>query len=225
MARQLPLPLEIRPARSRDDFIVAPSNAAAVRFVDSWPDWPERKGALFGPKGSGKSHLVEVWRTASAALRVRAEDITPDWILSAAADAAIAIEDVDGSGGAPTRERDIALLALFERPEGSLMFTGVAPPDRWPAATGDIRSRFDALLAVAMELPDDALLADLTRKLFSDRQLRVPNAVIARMLSALERTPAAVSAFIAAADQKALAERRIVSERLVMELLEETERG
>ena len=225
MARQLPLPLEIRPARSRDDFIVAPSNAAAVRFVDSWPDWPARRGALFGPKGSGKSHLVEVWRAASAALRVRAEEISPDWILSAAADAAIAIEDVDGCGGSASMERDIALLALFERPKGTLMFTGVAPPDNWPTATGDIRSRFDALLAVSMELPDDALLADLAGKLFADRQLRVPNVVIARMLSALERTPAAISAFVAAADQKGLAERRAVSERLVMELLERAERG
>ena len=223
MARQLPLPLEIRPALSRDDFIVAPSNAAAVRFVDSWPNWPERSGALFGPKGSGKSHLVEVWRAASAALRVQVEEITPGWILSAPADAAIAIEDVDGGGRSASRERDIALLALFERPKGTLMFTGVTPPESWPTATGDIRSRFDALLAVSMELPDDALLADLAGKLFADRQLRVSDAVIARILSALERTPAAISAFIAAADQKALAERRAVSERLVMELLEEAE--
>jgi len=218
------LPLEIRPALSRDDFIVSPSNAAAVRFVDSWPNWPERCGALFGPKGSGKSHLVEVWRAASAALRVQAKDVTPDWIMSVADDAAIAIEDVDGREGAANQDRDIALLSLFERSKGSLLFTGVAPPERWPAATGDIRSRFDALLAVSMEPPDDALLADLAAKLFADRQLRVPGAVISRMLSALERTPAAVSAFVAAADRKALAERRKVSERLVMELLEEAER-
>jgi len=225
LARQLPLPLEIRPALSRDDFIVAPSNAAAVRFVDAWPNWPERSGALFGPKGSGKSHLVEVWRAASVALRVQVEEITPGWILSAPADAAIAIEDVDRGGQSASRERDIALLALFERPKGTLMFTGVTPPESWSTATGDIRSRFDALLAVSMELPDDALLADLAGKLFADRQLRVSDAVIARILSALERTPAAISAFIAAADQKALAERRAVSERLVMELLEEAEGG
>jgi chromosomal replication initiation ATPase DnaA len=224
LARQLPLPLEIRPALSRDDFIVGPSNIAAVRFVDSWPSWPERCGALFGPKGSGKSHLVEVWRAASSALRVQVEEVTPEWVLSVADDAAIAIEDVDGREAPCHEDRDIALLSLFERSKGSLLFTGVAPPDRWPTATGDIRSRFDALLAVAMDPPDEALLAGLAGKLFSDRQLRVPDSVIARMLSALERTPAAISAFVAAADRKALAERRKVSERLVMELLEEAER-
>ncbi len=225
MARQLPLPLEIRPALSRDDFIVAPSNAAAVHFIDSWPNWPERRGALFGPRGSGKSHLVEVWRAASGAYRVSAEELTPDWIVAAPADAAIAIEDIDGSDGSSNVEHDIALLALFERPKGTLLFTGVAPPKTWASAIGDIRSRFDALLSVAMEPPDDALLADLAQKLFSDRQLRVPSAVIARMLSALERTPEAISAFVAAADQKALAERRAVNERLVMELLDQSVRG
>ena len=223
MARQLPLPLEIRPALSRNDFIVAPSNVAAVRFVDSWPNWPERTGALFGPEGSGKSHLVEVWRAASSALRVQADEVTPDWIMSVADDAAIAIEDVGGDEGSASQDRDIALLSLFERPKGSLLFTGVVPPERWAAATGDIRSRFDALLAVAMDPPDEALLVSLAGKLFADRQLRVADTVISRMLSALERTPAAISAFVAAADRKALAERRSVSERLVTELLEEAE--
>lgn len=224
MARQLPLPLEIRPARSREAFIVAPSNAAAVRFVDSWPDWPERSGALFGPRGSGKSHLVEVWRTASGGLRVSAEEITPDWIMAVPEDAAIAIEDVDGFEGSTNVERDIALLALFERSKGSLLFTATLPPGEWATATGDIRSRFDALLAVSMDTPDEALLGDLARKLFADRQLCVPDAVIGRMLRALERTPKAISTFVAAADHKALAEKRAVNERLVVELLEEKER-
>ena len=169
--------------------------------------------------------MVEVWRAASGAYRVSAEELTPDWIVAAPADAAIAIEDIDGSDGSSNVEHDIALLALFERPKGTLLFTGVAPPKTWASAIGDIRSRFDALLSVAMEPPDDALLADLAQKLFSDRQLRVPSAVIARMLSALERTPEAISAFVAAADQKALAERRAVNERLVMELLDQSERG
>ncbi len=224
MARQLPLPLELRPALTREDFIVAPSNAAAVRFIDSWPDWPSRRGALFGPKGCGKSHLIEVWRAATGALHLRAEDLTPEWVLSAPPAAAIAIENIDSLSTAPTADRDVALLALFERPLGTLLFTGEGPPAGWPAATGDIRSRFAALLAIAMEPPGDALLGDLARKLFADRQLRAPDAVIARMLSALERTPAAVSAFVAAADAKALAERRPIGERLVLDLLDETER-
>lgn len=225
MAHQLPLPFELRPALTRDDFIVAPSNAAAVRFIDAWPDWPARRGGLYGPEGCGKSHLVEVWRAASGAVAVSAADLTQEWVMSIPLEAAVAIENVDAPGVEATEERDVALLALFERRQGTILFTGSKPPTRWSAATGDIRSRFDALLGIAMDLPDDTLLAALAGKLFADRQLSVPPAVIRRMLTALERTPAAISAFVAAADRKALAERRPIGERLVLELLDERADG
>ena len=37
---QLPLDLGHRPALGRSDFLVAPSNAAAIGWLDRWPDWP-----------------------------------------------------------------------------------------------------------------------------------------------------------------------------------------
>jgi len=220
--RQLPLPLELRPALTREDFLVAPSNEAAVAFIDSWPDWPARRGALFGPKGCGKSHLVEVWRAATSALRIDAARLNLEFVVSVPQDADLAVEDMDGV--APDADRDVALLALFERPQGTLLLTGATAPHLWSAVTGDIRSRFAALLAIGMEPPGDALLGGLARKLFADRQLKVPDAVIDRVLAKLERTPAAISAFVAAADAKALAERRAIGERLVLELLDAGER-
>ena len=37
---QLPLDLGHRPALGGDDFLVAPSNEAAVAWLDRWPQWP-----------------------------------------------------------------------------------------------------------------------------------------------------------------------------------------
>lgn len=214
MARQLALPLEMRAAQGRSDFIVAPCNETAVRFIDRWPDWPG-PAALYGPQGCGKSHLVAAWLAASKGECVPAAQLTRGALPAVAA---VAIEDVDA---APSEERDRALLALFERPSGTLLLTGSRAPAEWPTAIADLQSRFAALLAFPMWAPDDALLGGLARKLFADRQLEVPNAVIARMLAALERTPGAVSDFVARADRKALSERRKVTERLVLELLDE----
>ena len=39
-SEQLLLALPFREADGRDDFLVAPCNAAAVAWVDQWPDWP-----------------------------------------------------------------------------------------------------------------------------------------------------------------------------------------
>lgn len=218
MAQQLGLPLVSRPAQGRADFLVAPSNEAAFEFVDRWPDWPVRAAALYGPQGSGKSHLAAVWRTASRAETLAAEDLTLESAASLGAGLPVVIEDLDAAEATP--ERDAALMALFERPTGAILLTGRTVPALWAASVGDLHSRFSALLAFPMGTPDDTLLGALGRKLFLDRGLVVPDGVIKRMLLAIERTPASVSAFVERADAKALAERRPVSERLVLELLE-----
>jgi uncharacterized protein YlxP (DUF503 family) len=48
----------------------------------------------------------------------------------------------------------------------------------------------------------------------------VSDAVVKRIIRHLERTPDAIAAFIARADVKALAEKRAITERLIMDLLE-----
>jgi hypothetical protein len=48
----------------------------------------------------------------------------------------------------------------------------------------------------------------------------VTDAIVKRLLVHVERTPKAISAFVARIDDKALAEKRAVSERLVMDLID-----
>jgi chromosomal replication initiation ATPase DnaA len=64
-------------------------------------------------------------------------------------------------------------------------------------------------------------LEALTRKLFTDRQLAVPDPVIMRILRAIERSPAAIRDFVARADARALAQKRPITVALVGELLAE----
>lgn len=212
MAEQLVLPFETRAARGRGDFIVAPCNEAAVRFIDRWPDWPVNAAAIHGPRGSGKSHLVQVWQARSNAAVIGAAELSDEMPASLA----IAVEDM---GGEPTPARDRALMSLFER-KGHLLLTAERHPADWPVAVADLKSRLAALPAFALWAPDETLLRDLARKLFADRQLKVADAAIARMLTRLPRTPDAIQDFVARLDRFALAERRPIGERLVGELLD-----
>ncbi|HWA88663.1 MAG TPA: hypothetical protein VG889_01415 [Rhizomicrobium sp.] len=209
---QLVLPWETRPALGREDFIVAPANREAVAFVDSYPAWPAPAAALYGPSGSGKSHLAAVWAARSSARIVDAAALGDD----ALAHAALTVENLDGE--APDLARDRVIFAALERGT-PLLFTAQTPPGEWKAALPDLASRYRALLAFALWAPDDALLGGLARKLFADRQLSVPDAVIAQMLRSLERSPAAIRDFVARADAAALSRKRAVSVALVRELL------
>ena len=65
---QLALDLRHRVAMGREDFLVSPSNADAVAWIDRWPDWPGPALVIVGPPGSGKTHLGQVWRQPAGAV-------------------------------------------------------------------------------------------------------------------------------------------------------------
>ena len=220
MRGQLVFPFGVEPALGREDFILAPCNEQAVQFIRRWPDWPTTAAAIYGPPHCGKTHLAAVWRDMADAEGLPARDLTPEMVpaIASRAGCAILIEDVDRDE--PCEDRDRALLALLDRPAGALLLTGRAPPSDWPVAVRDLKSRFCALIAFPMWVPDDKLLCALVTKHFADRQLEVTEGVVRRIVTHVERTPEAVAAFVARADKKALAEKRPVTDRLVVELIE-----
>jgi len=202
---QLTLPLETRPGLGREDFIVAPANREAVAFVDAFPGWPAPIAALYGPEGSGKSHLAAVWAARARAHVVEASTLDEKTLHSDAL--AIVVENVDA--GVPGAARDSILFALIER-GGAMLLTGREPPSQWQTAIPDLASRYRAMVSFALWAPDDALLGAMARKLFADKQLSVPDAVIEYMIRSVER-----------ADAKALAEKRPVTVALMREILAE----
>jgi chromosomal replication initiation ATPase DnaA len=209
---QLVLPLETRSALGRSDFIVAPANARAVAFLDSYPAWTAPAAALYGPRASGKSHLAAVWAQGACARILEAADLQGD-----IPDGPLVVENIAaGVAEAP-------LFALLER-GAPLLLTAQVPPSEWSQAfhlsLPDLVSRVRALLAFPLWAPDDALLMGLAVKLFADRQLAVPESVVAHMIRSLERSPEAIRDFIARADAAALAAKRPINTSLINELLE-----
>src|SRR5262249_27995931 len=132
-------------------------------------------------------------------------------------DGALVVENV--TAGVP----EAALFALLER-GAPLLLTAQAPPPDWPQkfalSLPDLVSRLNALLAFPLWAPDDALLMGLAVKLFADRQVAVPENVVAHMIRSLERSPGSIRDFVARADAIALAQKRPINISLINELLE-----
>lgn len=204
---QLVLPLETRSANGRADFIVAPGNASAVAFIDSFPHWPAPAAVLHGPPASGKSHLAAVWAQKAGAAVIEAASLNAN-----IPDGALVVENV--APGVP----EAPLFALIER-GAPLLLTSQAKPADWPVVLPDLVSRARALLGFALWAPDDALLMGLAVKLFADRQLVVPESVVGHMIASLERSPGAIRDFVARADATALAEKKPVNLSLIKGLL------
>ncbi|MSP49797.1 MAG: DNA replication protein [Alphaproteobacteria bacterium] len=213
---QLTLDLPHRPALGRDDFLVAPSNAEAVAWLDRWPDWPATALALHGPPGSGKSHLAQVWRHRSGALEAAAGGAVDPPALATAGAVVVDLGDAE----APREERPVLhLYNLLAERRGHLLLVGREPPARWPLALADLRSRLSTAPAVALLPPDDDLRAAVMVKLFADRQIRAEAEVVSYLLQRLDRSFAAIGAVVAALDETALAERRPITVPLARAVL------
>jgi chromosomal replication initiation ATPase DnaA len=208
---QLPLDLGFRPALGRADFLIAPCNAAAVAWIDRWPDWPAPALALWGPAGSGKTHLLEVWRARSQAVAIVPRDLSSASVpklLGAAR--AVAIDDAEGVD----EEALLHLYNMLAERQGHVLLAAREPPARRTIGLADLRSRLFAAPAVAVEAPDDALLGAVLVKLFADRQLRISEDLIAYILPRIERSFAAAQGIVAALDRAALVGQRAITVRL-----------
>jgi len=220
-ARQIPFDLGARPAYGRNDFQIGQSNAAAVGWIDRWPEWMAPVLILQGPAASGKSHLVAVWQEKSKAQR-----INPEWLTTKSADEifsmgqALVIDGLDPWLG--DREAETTLFHLYnmlKEEQKTMMITMRMAPSATDFVIPDLSSRFRAAPSVAIHAPDDMLLASVLVKLFSDRQLTVPSDVITYLLPRMERSFSAAQELVKCADQRALSEKRKISIPLMRQVL------
>lgn len=217
-SRQLVLDLPLRAALGRDDFLVTPSNAAAVAMIDRYPDWPHYGGVLVGGKGSGKSHLLEVWRQASGARLVSAAALAgeaPDRLME---QGALAIDDAPGPA---LDERALFhLLNQARQTGGHVLIASESDPAQWPVRLPDLASRLRALPVARLDAPDDALLRGVLVKHFADRQLAVEEAVVSYLMLRMPRSLDAARAVVAELDALALAEKTAITRPLAARVLQ-----
>jgi chromosomal replication initiation ATPase DnaA len=89
-----------------------------------------------------------------------------------------------------------------------VLFTATRAPSRWGLTLPDLDSRMRQATLARIEAPDDALLSALLLKLAHDRGLKLTPAILAHVLPRIERSAAAVRAFVARLDALALAGKR-----------------
>ncbi len=224
-ASQLALDFDHRPSLGGEDFLIAPPNAEAVRWLDAWPDWPGPALVIFGPGGSGKTHLAQVFQAKSNARRVTAAELGESQPPQYLGDAPAAIlEDADAimdDGGGGTEEAVLHLYNHLAESGRHLMLTAKQPPARWGIGLKDLASRLNTASQAGIGAPDDALIAAVLVKQFADRQLKIDADLISFMLTRMERSFEAARAMVAAIDALALEQRRNITVALVRQVLDQ----
>jgi chromosomal replication initiation ATPase DnaA len=214
---QLPLSLSHSPEYGREEFMVGPPNQAALKLIESWPDWPSSVVVLSGPPGSGKTHLAHIWASHMGTEIIPASEIgsqtSPGWTP----ERGIAIEDV--RSGNVDEDALFHLINMVNERGASLLITSRSGPTDWNISLADLRSRLRLATPVVLGAPDDELLRRVLVKLFADRQLIVDKAVVDYMLLRMERSLAAAAALVDALDREALAESGRITRPMAARIL------
>ncbi|HEY6439920.1 MAG TPA: DnaA/Hda family protein [Acetobacteraceae bacterium] len=206
-ARQPPLPLFRGPRFAAIDFREAPSNTAACAWLRRTDDWPDRRLAIWGESGCGKTHLLHIWAARTGAVLWSGTALAALPELPAVG---IALDDAD----AVTDET--ALLHLLNTAGEAglpMLLASPAPPSRWPVRLPDLASRLRAITAVEIGPPEDILLRTLLARMLAERQLRLPEAVQEWLVRRLPRSAAALAGAVDRLDAASLEQRRNITVR------------
>ena len=212
---QLTLDLPHRAALGAEDFLVSDCNLAAVRLIDAWPNWQDHVQLLIGPPASGKTHLARVWQALSGAEGLEPEHLAMDFVDSMSAGTPLVVEDADRL--AYDEKTLFHLLNLAREKRLFVLLTARTVPSRWPFSLPDLLSRLNAVPAVEIGPPDEALIRTVMLKHFADRQLDIDPKVLTYLALHVDRSLAAAEAAVAAVDRAALATGRKISRQLVIE--------
>ncbi len=218
--RQLALPFAHRPRFARADFVAAPSNAAALAWLDRGRHarWPDHRLALWGEAGCGKTHLLQLWARDHDAWLLPGTALRGLPALPASDAGGIAIDDAD----AATDEHALLHLLNAAREQRlPVLLAGRDAPSRWMVALPDLASRLRATPAVALGRPDEALLRILLLRLLAERQLAVAQPVVEWLLLRLPRRADAMREAARLLDQAALACGTGVTRSLAASVLDE----
>jgi chromosomal replication initiation ATPase DnaA len=143
---------------------------------------------LTGPPGAGKTHLAQIWAAANRGARASSPHAgRRAAVLLPAGRGGVVIDNAEAHRRNPGEEALFHLHNHLQATRGALLLTARARRATGAAAARPA-SRLAAATHVALEPPDDALLAAVLVKLFNDRQIRVSPQLIDFLLARIERS-------------------------------------
>ena len=216
MSDQLILKFPSYQAYKKEDFYVSPSNQEAYNFINSWPKWIKRTVNVFGPKGSGKSHLASMLKSKTSYLQIKAKNLDDEIFFRFKTKEILIIENID------EKISEKLLFSVWNtilQDNKYLLITSQKPINASKFKLRDLMSRVNSSLIIGINLPSDDLISVILAKNFSDKQIKVEKKHIDYIIKRIDRSYEKISQFILTLDKYSLKKGSPFSLKMIKEVL------
>ena len=216
MNDQLILKFPTHQAYKKEDFYVSPSNQEAYDFINSWPKWIKRIINIYGPPGSGKSHLASILKNKTSCLSINSNDLDEKTFLKFKTKEALIIENLDEK---ISEKLLFSIWNIALQDNKYFLITSKKPINFYNFKLNDLISRINSSLIIGINLPSDDLISVILAKNFSDKQIKVEKKHIDYIIKRIDRSYEKISQFILTLDKYSLEKGSPFSFKLIKEVL------
>ena len=216
MSDQLILKFPEHRAYKMEDFYVSPSNQEAYNLINSWPNWLKRIVNIFGPSGSGKSHLASILKTKTKCLEILPNELNENIISEFKTKEVLIIENFNEK---ISEELLFSLWNIALQDNKYFLINSIKPIGSYKFKLPDLISRLKSSLIIGIKLPSDDLISAIIAKNFSDKQIMVEAKHIDYIIKRIDRSYEKISQFILTLDRYSLKKGTPFGLKLIKEVL------
>jgi len=216
MTEQLILKFPSSKVYLKEDFYVSPSNNEAYDFINNWPKWIKRICNIFGPTGSGKTHIASLLKNKTSFLEIKSNQLSDKTFFKFKTKEALIIEDLN------EKVDEKLLFSIWNtslQDNKYILITSSKPIYTYKFKLSDLKSRVNSCVSIGIKLPRDDLIGVILAKNFSDKQIKVNKKHIDYIIKRIDRSYEKISQFISILDKYSLKKGSPFNLKLIKEVL------
>ena len=195
-----------------NDFYVSSNNFNAYKLIESCPNWPDKWINIFGPKGCGKTHLVNILKKKIDSFDRKASDINNSDLIKIEKYQCIIIDNYENN------INDNLLYSLLNHSKQLnkyIVINSLKPLHLFSTNLKDLKSRLNSFFKVSIDYPTDDLLRVIISKSFSDKQINLNNKNLEYIIKNIDRSYDNVFKFIKKLDNESLSSGKSININLI----------
>ena len=218
MSEQLILNFPFKRSYLSQDFYVSENNIDAYKLIESWPNWSSRFVNIFGPKGCGKTHLINILKSKIESILFPASEVNSNILSNYKLKECLIIDDYKN-------QIDENLLYTITnmgfQDNKFLIISSLEPLKTFKVKLKDLKSRFTSFVEVGIDLPTDDLLRVILTKNFSEKQIEITKKNIEYIIKNIDRSYEKINLFTNSVDSLSLQKAKPISLNLIKKVLKE----